>query len=331
MHMQQNTLNEWLKNIMPTQTIELAPIEGDASLRRYFRLNNDLGSYIVMDASSEKSSLIPFTNVGNLLSTNGVHAPKIHAVDYQKGFALLDDFGNQLLLNALTVETVDALYKGAIDMLIKIQQCPIQDTTMQLFDATYMQTECALFYDWFLERYLQINLSNADLASLHRTIGSIIEEVAKQPTVLIHRDYHSRNLMLVNENPQKIGVIDFQDAMVGPITYDLVSLLKDCYISWPRDRILNWIGYYYQTIPTPFTGGMDTFVRAFDLCGVQRHLKVLGIFSRLHIRDQKSMYLQHLPRILQYLEETLARYEDLKPLVLFIQNSINPKIKLKNS
>ena len=262
----------------------------------------------------------PFIHIAQTLEQADVHTPKILAMDLQQGFLLLSDFGDQLLLNMLHPETANHYYQHAIKTLFKIQSCPIDDPMLNLFNHEFMLKEMNLCPEWFLKAYLALELSKEENVLLQKTIEWIAAEVAKQPLTFIHRDYHSRNLMLLNNETEiALGVIDFQDAMRGPLTYDLVSLLKDCYISWPRARILEWVEFFHTQNALASTYSLAEFIRAFDLCGLQRHLKVLGIFCRLHLRDNKPGYLKDLPLTLKYVLECTETYEELHPLFHFLQ------------
>jgi aminoglycoside/choline kinase family phosphotransferase len=320
MHERENALKEWLVQTIKQQDFVLSPLAGDASFRRYFRMQYNGLSYVVMDAPPGKEDLNPFIHMAQTLAQANVHTPKILATNLQQGFLLLSDLGDQLLLNALRTETADNYYQDALKTLFKIQSCSISDPMLAPFDHAFMMKEMLLCPEWFLKAYLALDLSSDETVLLHQSMEWIAAEVAKQPLTFIHRDYHSRNLMLLEkETNPTLGVIDFQDAMRGPFTYDLVSLLKDCYISWPRTKVLEWVEFFYTQHDLASTYSLKEFIRAFDLCGLQRHLKVLGIFSRLHLRDNKSGYLKDLPLTLKYVLECTEIYDELHPLFHFLQ------------
>lgn len=321
MHERENALKEWLVETIKQQDFVLTPLAGDASFRRYFRLQYNGLSYVVMDAPPGKEDLNPFIHVAQILEQADVHTPKILAKNMQQGFLLLSDLGDQLLLNELNAETAHNYYPKAIATLFKIQSCPIDDPLLPSFDHAFMLKEMKLCPEWFLTAYLKLELENEEITILNQTMDWIATEVARQPLTFIHRDYHSRNLMLINEQ-KNLGVIDFQDAMRGPFTYDLVSLLKDCYISWPRTNILEWVELFYRQSTLTSNYSLTEFIRAFDLCGLQRHLKVLGIFSRLHLRDNKPGYLKDLPLTLRYVLECTEIYEELHPLFHMLQTRV---------
>ncbi|MFJ1269741.1 aminoglycoside phosphotransferase family protein [Legionella lytica] len=323
MHERENALKEWLTQVLEQQDFVLTPLAGDASFRRYFRVFYNGLSQIVMDAPPGKEDLHPFMHVEQTLEQAGVCTPKIIASDTEQGFLLLDDLGDQLLLNVLTPETVQHYYQQAIQTLFKIQACSINDPMLAPFDYHFMVKEMNLCPEWFLTAYLGLKLSDAETTVLQSSIDWIAAEVAQQPLSFIHRDYHSRNLMVVADGSETpLGVIDFQDAMRGPFTYDLVSLLKDCYISWPRTQVLEWVELFYRKNALAHQYTLSEFIRAFDLCGLQRHLKVLGVFSRLHLRDNKPGYLKDLPLTLNYALECTEIYPELHPLLHFLQTRV---------
>ncbi len=325
MQTRQNALNKWLKNIVGDIPYTLFPLAGDASFRRYFRLHYDNHVYVVMDAPPKKETITPFINIGNKLASIGIHTPRIHAADSANGFALLEDLGDQLLLTILSRDNADVLYTAAITTLLQLQQCPINDPLLAHFDKTFMLNEISLFREWFLHAYLNLTLTTEQEQLLEKSFDWLTTEITAQPQVFIHRDYHSRNLIVIDQHhPNDMGVIDFQDAMQGPFTYDLVSLLKDCYIQWPREKIIQWLTDFYDRLSIPHDYSIDAFIQAFDLCGLQRHLKVLGIFCRLHLRDNKSGYLRDLPRTFNYVTACSENYPELQPLYHFLENNIRP-------
>lgn len=321
MHERENALKEWLIDTLKQQDFQLAPLAGDASFRRYFRLRYNGLTQIVMDAPPEKEDVKPFIHIAQALQQADVHTPKVLAMNPEDGFLLLSDLGDELLLNVLKPETVDGHYHQAIKTLFKIQTCSIDDPLLAPFDEAHMLKEMSLCPEWFLKAYLALDLSQSECTLVQQTMEWIAKEVAQQPLAFIHRDYHSRNLMLLQDHaePIKLGVIDFQDAMRGPFTYDLVSLLKDCYISWPRSKVLEWVEFFYTHSALTKDYSLPEFIRAFDLCGLQRHLKVLGIFCRLHLRDHKPGYLKDLPLTLNYVLECAETYEELHPFFRFLQ------------
>jgi aminoglycoside/choline kinase family phosphotransferase len=314
-------LQQWLDSLAKNTYSDLQPASADASFRQYFRVTNkqDNKTYIVMDAPPDKENCHSFVLVTDLIRGVGVNAPDIIAIDIQQGFLLLDDLGNDSYLDHLAEDTADGLYIDAIEALIKMQTI---DGILPAYDENLLQTEMNLFETWYLNHHLGIQLNEKQKTSLDSIFTLLIDNAKKQPQVFVHRDYHSRNLMITNENNP--GVIDYQDAVIGPITYDLVSLFKDCYIEWPREKVEHWLDLYLARLTPIRFIERDTLIRWFDLMGVQRHLKVLGIFARLYYRDGKSQYLNDLPLTLKYVLETCETYNELQPLKqLLEETSIN--------
>lgn len=322
MHERENALKEWLTTLYGNTLYTLKPLAGDASFRRYFRLHVAGESLVVMDAPPEKEGLDSFIYIANTLANAHIPVPQLLAQNKAQGFLLLTDFGDRLLLQELNTLSVNNLYHKSMHVLLSIQQCDTANLHIPPFDKAFMHTEMSLFIQWFLGDYLQLSLQASEQLMIQNTLEWIAHEVTKQPKVLIHRDYHSRNLMLL-DNEHNIGVIDFQDAMSGPVTYDLVSLLKDCYVSWPREDILAWVAYFYDACAHAQAYNLDEFIKAFDLCGLQRHLKVLGIFCRLYLRDGKANYLKDLPLTLSYVTSCCALYKELHPLLAFLQKRVH--------
>lgn len=320
MHERENALKEWLKQVIPYSNFNFTPLTGDASFRRYFRVQYQNITQIVMDAPPDKEDLKPFIHITKALTQVKVPTPALIAMDIEQGFLLLSDLGDVLLLNELNKNTVNGYYHQAINTLLDMQKCPIEDPQIPAFDKQFMLKEMNLCPEWFLKNYLTLELQVNEELLIQNTMNWLADEVVKQPIVFIHRDYHSRNIML--QQPKSLAVIDYQDAMRGPLTYDLVSLLKDCYISWPREQVLEWAIYFYENQALAKCYSKEEFIRAFDLCGLQRHLKVLGIFSRLYLRDGKSGYLANLPLTLRYVLECTEVYEELHPLFQFLQNRV---------
>ncbi|MBE9567779.1 MAG: phosphotransferase [Proteobacteria bacterium] len=311
-------LQQWLDSLVENNYSDLQAASADASFRQYFRVfsKRDDKSFIVMDAPPEKEDSRPFIHVTELIRNVGVNAPAIIAMDLQQGLLLLDDLGNRPYLDHLNDDSANDLYIDAIEALIKMQKI---DAILPLYNAGLLQTEMDLFETWYLNRHLDIQLDEKQKAVLQSTFDLLINNAEDQPQVFVHRDYHSRNLMITGENNP--GVIDYQDAVIGPITYDLVSLFKDCYIEWPRDNIELWLEMYLARITPARLIERDTLIRWFDLMGVQRHLKVLGIFARLNYRDGKSQYLNDLPLTLKYITDACARYPELQPLQQLLEET----------
>jgi len=312
-------LQQWLESLAKNTYTNLQPASADASFRQYFRVTNknDNKTYIVMDAPPEKEDSRPFMLVTDLIRRVKVNAPNIIAVDAKQGFMLLDDLGSRPYLDELNNDTAEKLYIDAIEALLKLQNI---DGVLPAYGAQLLQTEMDLFETWYLNRHLGIKLSKTQKAVLNKVFKLLIKSAEEQPQVFVHRDYHSRNLMITDENNP--GVIDYQDAVFGPISYDLVSLFKDCYIEWPREKIEHWLDLYLARLTPHRFIEKHTLVRWFDLMGVQRHLKVLGIFARLNYRDGKAQYLDDLPLTLKYIIDACDRYDELKPLKLLLEDTI---------
>jgi len=303
------SLKNWLRDSLQLHDFNIAPASADASFRRYFRVTTAEQSWVAMDAPPDREDCEPFVHVAQMIEAAGVQAPHIYQRDPQQGFMLLSDLGSRQYLAELDAQTADALYRDAIDSLVKMQAL---ENGLPTYDSALLQTEMGLFRDWFIGHHLGIELSPMQSATLQNMFALLEYNALQQPQVFVHRDYHSRNLMITDDdNP---GVIDFQDAVIGPISYDLVSLLKDCYIAWPRAAMLQWLDYYVAQ--SPLLGGPDAeFIKSFELMGVQRHLKATGIFARLNHRDGKPGYLQDIPRTLAYIFDVCGRYEELQPLL----------------
>lgn len=321
MYERESALKEWLSSLIKHNDFILTPLAADASFRRYFRLEYNGLTQVVMDAPPDKEELGPFVHIAQVLAQARIQVPELVAVNKEQGFLLLSDLGDTLLLSELTAQTADEYYKKAITILTKIQTCPTNDSKLPLFDKSFMLQEMSLCSQWFFNTYLKLNLKQSEQLIVDKSFDWIATEVARQPQVFIHRDYHSRNLMLLDD--QTLGVIDFQDAMQGPLTYDLVSLLKDCYISWPRTKVLEWVAFFHANSPQASTYSLEELIRAFDLCGLQRHIKVLGVFCRLNFRDNKPRYLKDLPLTLNYILECAEIYSELHPLFDLLQKRVS--------
>ena len=308
-------LENWIRTQFPDKPFTLAPASADASFRRYFRVTFSDGTLIAMDAPPPQEDCAPFVHVAGLFAASGAHVPEILAQDLAQGFLLLSDLGSTTYLQALNGDAgnTDRLYRDAVEALIKIQLAS-RANVLSDYDEALLLRELNLFPDWYLGRHLRVVPEATQKAELDRIFQRIVQNNLAQPRVFVHRDYHSRNLMVTTPNP---GIIDFQDAVYGPITYDLVSLFKDAYISWDEERILDWLIRYWEQarkLGLPVAGDFADFYRDFEWMGVQRHIKVLGIFSRLNYRDGKRGYLEDTPRFVTYVRAVAARYNALAPL-----------------
>lgn len=307
-------LKEVLQNT-PFEDYSIEVASADASFRSYYRLKKGDSSYILMDASLEKESLKPFLQVTEKLHNADVKAPKIFHTDLQNGYLVLEDFGNTNLLDLLNKDNFQTLYKKAIEEIVKMQDA--NTTQLPLYDKDFLHFEMDLMREWYLEKKHSHTLSKQEEDMLSRTLDYISEVVLSQPQdVFVHRDFHSRNIMVKED--ETLGVIDYQDGMRGAITYDLVSLLKDCYISFEREAIEELVLYFRDKLGLNVSD--KEFLKWFDFMGLQRHIKVLGIFSRLHIRDNKDGYLKDIPLTLSYVLDTASRYDETKDLATFLKN-----------
>lgn len=320
-------LNEWLAQVQPGKSLQLSPASADASFRRYFRVEFEGSpSLIAMDAPPPQEDCRPFVQVAQLFLQAGLHVPKVLAEDVEQGFLLLDDLGNDTYLQALNADAsvADPLYRDAFSALIQLQQAS-QPGVLPPYDEALLTREMQLFPDWYVARHLGLSLSEKQQNVITQTMTVLNRNILAQGQVYVHRDYHSRNLMLCADNP---GVLDFQDAVYGPITYDLVSLLKDAYISWDEDKVLDWVVRYWQgarAAGLPVPGDIADFYRDFEWMGVQRHLKVLGIFARLYHRDGKDGYLKDMPLVMDYLRRACNRYSELRPMLRLLDEVLSIK------
>lgn len=319
-------LLRWLPAVLGRDPDDIRPVSGDASFRRYFRVRTGDTSHIAMDAPPAKEKLRPFVHAAGLMEKAGVHVPHIFAADEERGFLLMSDFGDMSYLQQLATGDADALYADALETLARMQLgIDAAGCGLPAYDEALLLRELELFRAWFLEGLLGLELSTAEEALYRRLSLNLAESALQQPAVVVHRDFHSRNLMVTGErNP---GVLDFQDAVVGPITYDLVSLLRDCYIAWPEARVKRWMDDYRHRLADSgprAAADSETFQRWFDFMGLQRHLKAVGIFARLHLRDGKDGYLPDIPRTLRYILEVTGRYPELAEFRRFLDLRVRP-------
>ena len=313
-------LQTWLRTVAGIHDYEIAPASADASFRRYFRVRYDATSRIVMDAPPAQEDCHPFIQVSSLMAGIGLHVPVVLRQDLQQGFLLLTDLGERMYLPELNENTVESLYHDAMQALLRLQAHGPAD--LPPYDRCLLMNEMELFRHWYLEHHLAMQLSERDNATIDAAFAYLAEVALQQPRVIVHRDYHSRNLMICAPNP---GILDFQDAVIGPVTYDLVSLLRDCYIAWPRQQVENWAKQYYLQVRAE---GLlpdvseSQFISWFDLMGIQRHLKASGIFARLNHRDAKPGYLKDIPRTLGYVTEVGKDYPALKPFIELVEQAM---------
>ena len=312
-------LQYWLQGLFPAQEFSLAPASADASFRRYFRFGLPDCTLIAMDAPPQQENCQPFMHVAELFAAAGVNVPRGVAQDLAQGFLLLTDLGDATYLSALNDKSAGPLYRDAVGALIKIQLASRPDELPE-YDASLLMREMNLFPEWYVGRHIGTTLTDAQQATLQQTFDVLVANIRAQGRVYVHRDYHSRNLMICDDNP---GILDFQDAVYGAITYDLVSLLRDAYICWEEEQVLDWAVRYWEKaekagLPVPHD--ISGFYRDFEWMGAQRHLKVLGIFARLYHRDGKEGYLKDLPLVMDYLRRVCERYVELRPLLRLLDD-----------
>ena len=307
-------LEHWLAGQLDGAAYRLAPASEDASFRRYFRAHlADGRTFIVMDAPPPQENCAPFVRIAQLLREAGLHAPEVHAQDLAQGFLLLADLGTQTYLEALVAGDADALMRDATDALLR-WQLATRPGMLPPYDETLLQREMALFPDWYVARHLGRSLSAERHGELQRIFAMLASSALAQPKVYVHRDYMPRNLMVSEPNP---GVLDCQDAVIGPITYDVICLVRDAFLSWDEERVLDWSVRYWEKAKKaglPVDADFGEFFRALEWMGLQRHLKVMGIFARLTYRDGKPKYVADTPRFVGYARAVAARYAPLKPL-----------------
>jgi aminoglycoside/choline kinase family phosphotransferase len=320
-----DALSAWMGVVLQAPILSIEPASVDASFRRYFRVTLD-GAHsltagaapretlIAMDAPPPKEDCRPFVKVARMLAAAGVHSPAVLAEALDDGFLLLSDLGNITYLAALTEQSAPALYGDACAALIDWQLASTPDS-LPPYDEALLKRELELFPDWYVARHIGVALDAAQTETLGRVFRRVLDNNLAQGRVYVHRDYHSRNLMVASPNP---GVLDFQDAVYGPVTYDLVSLLRDAYVEWDEALQIDWAARYWQrarAAALPVAADFGAFWRDFEWMGVQRQLKVLGIFARLYHRDGKDAYLKEMPRVMRYLRAACGRYDELSPLL----------------
>lgn len=319
-------LQQWLKHTLHLSDLQLQPLAGDASFRRYYRLQlSPQQTYMIMDAPPGVEDVKPFMAIAETFSALGVCVPQILAADVEQGFLVLSDFGDRLYLTELTAQNADQLYQTALHALIKIQRYQDrQPLSLPVFDAAFMMRELTFFEEWFLAKHVKETIPAKLLQQVYRLL---IESAEQQPQLCVHRDYHSRNLMVLPD--KQVGILDFQDAVWGPAVYDAVSLLRDCYIAWPRAQVEQWVMDFYQyscEAGILKNAAPEQYLRWFDLMGVQRHLKAIFIFARKFHRDGSTHYLADIPRTLEYVLDVSSRYSELRDFHAVLVDKIAPKI-----
>ncbi|WP_210330430.1 aminoglycoside phosphotransferase family protein [Aliikangiella sp. G2MR2-5] len=322
----------WAAAQLAVGEVKLTPVSGDASFRRYFRIFQNNGkTLIAVDSPPQQEDNQAFFQIAMLLKKYHLNVPEFIHCNFEDGFLLISDLGDELLLPALNEHSVDNLYSQAIDVLIQFQQIPAIDyDNLPAYDATLLEFEMSLFRDWFVDKHLKLQLTTEEERVIESTFDLLTINALEQPQSLVHRDFHSRNLMILKD--KSLAIIDFQGAVNGPVSYDLVSLLKDCYIQWPEPKVREWSHEYWQRaieaglLEMPF----EDFYQYFEWMGMQRHIKVLGIFCRLFYRDKKSSYLNDLPLTFQYLEDAAKRYPEFKRFTQLLTNKIAPALAIKS-
>lgn len=306
-------LQRWIEAQLNAPSLALEPASMDASFRRYFRVRTTGPSLIAMDAPPEHEDCRPFVRIAGLMAEAGVHVPRVIAQDFEHGFLLLSDLGTTSYLQALNDDSADRLFHDAVEALLRWQLAS-KPGVLPPYDEALLARELRLFPDWYLQRHLGLALTAAQQQALDTVFALILKSNLAQPCVYAHRDFMPRNLMVCEPNP---GVLDFQDAVYGPITYDVASLFRDAFVSWDDERVLDWAVRYWEKAKRaalPVAADFGGFYRDFEWMGLQRHLKVLGIFARLHYRDGKRGYLEDTPRFVGYVRSVAARYDTLGPL-----------------
>lgn len=319
----------WLAAQFPDQSFNLAPASADASFRRYLRATfADGATHIVMDAPPAQEDVRPWLHVQRLFLTAGAHVPEVLAQDPERGFLLLSDLGSTTYLTAVeSGANADTLYRAAIDTLVDIQRAS-QPGTLPAYDRTLLKRELDLFPDWYIDKHVAVPIDASQRNALEAVFEKVLAINLAEPCVHVHRDYHSRNLMVDGNKP---GVVDFQDAVHGPISYDLVSLFKDAYVEWDEERTLDWLVRYWEKARQaglPVRADFSEFFHDYEWMGVQRHIKVLGIFARLYHRDGKDGYLANMPLVAKYLRTTCARYGELTPLLRLLDKLENRQVQV---
>jgi aminoglycoside/choline kinase family phosphotransferase len=313
---------DWLRHDLLMTIASCAPASSDASFRRYFRVEGPEGRFVVMDAPPEKENVAAFIKVNHLLKAAGVHVPEIFAQNLEEGFLLLEDFGSSDFLSRVAKENAEPMYQSALDSLFRLQSgTSISACGLPVYDNALLTRELGIFDEWFLGQWLDVEMPAGIREPLHE---HLIASALEQPRICVHRDYHSRNLMVLEADSP--GVLDFQDAVVGPVTYDLASLLRDCYVAWPEQRVEDWMSGYYQRLLDAqlIDCSLDRFRRWFDWMGMQRHLKAIGIFARLNLRDGKPGYLKDIPRTLNYVLTQADAYPEFAAFSEFLRTTVLP-------
>lgn len=324
----EQSIQSWIASVLGSDQFEINFLAGDASFRRYARIKLNNKTFMLMDAPPEKEDCVPFVTIDEFFDAHGVRVPHIAAKDLEQGFLLLEDFGDVLLASLLDDATVDAHYAQSFKQLIQLQSIDGAGH-FPAYSYEKLMAEMALLTDWMLPS-LQIAPTADESALIKRTFAILANAALAQPQVIVHRDFHSRNLMAL-AGEQEQGVIDFQDAVIGADTYDLISITRDAYVQWSPERVYSWFKAFYDLLPASAKDGrgFEQFKKDADFMAVQRHIKILGIFVRLFERDGKSGYLKDLPRVMWYLLEESQPYAELQPFMQFMRAKVMPKFEAK--
>lgn len=321
-------IQSWIASVLGSDQFETHFLAGDASFRRYARIKLNNKTFMLMDAPPEKEDCVPFVTIDEFFDANGVRVPHIVAKDLENGLLLLEDFGNVMLSDLLNSDTVDAYYEQSFKQLIQMQSIPGEGHFPE-YSYEKLISEMELLTDWMLPA-LNVVPTEDEAALIKRTFAILANAALAQPQVIVHRDFHSRNLMKI-EGETELGVIDFQDAVIGADTYDLISITRDAYVQWNADRVYRWFETFYNLLPASAKAGrnFEQFKKDADMMSIQRHIKILGIFVRLFVRDGKSGYLKDLPRVMWYLLEETKPYAELQPFMQFIRERVLPAFEDK--
>lgn len=317
-------LQEWIEKQIQTSNFTVSPLAGDASFRRYFRVKHEQQSFVAMDAPPDKEDSLPFVTIAKIFKQHGLQVPELFATNLSAGFLLLSDLGDDLYFRVLNPENASALYHNAIRDLLIIQTCQQNQVYHFPFFDQMMVEELERFREWYLLKHLNVTLSESEEILLKNTFTKLVTSAIQQPQVCVHRDYHSRNLLQLAN--QQVGILDFQDAVWGPITYDLVSLIRDCYIAWPNELVEQWASHYFQQARQAgilVEKNPTEFLRWFDWMGIQRHLKAIYIFARKWHRDQNPNYLPEIPRTLNYVMTMTGKYPEFREFRNFLSEKIS--------
>lgn len=313
-------LCHWTAAQLGTSNLTLTPLGGDAGFRRYFRFASP-SIILAVDAPPATEDTVQFLRVAQLLKNSGINTPNIIAHNTELGFLLVEDLGDALMYQKINSHNADDLYQQANDIIIRMQNIQQKSDWLPAYDVDFLLREMNLFSEWFVEKLLGYKLTDSETQLLINSFTKITTSAANQPQVFVHRDFHSRNLLIAENH---LATIDFQGALWGPMTYDLVSLLRDCYLRWPQEKVQQWALDFYQKKPSATGFSREEFLKWFDWMGLQRHIKVLGIFARLHLRDNKHHYLQDLPLVIRYTLEVSSTYPELKAFADWFSKQLLP-------